>query len=190
MQNSPHLTKTVGLPSSSKANSSKAKEKPFTPTEETRSLIQREMRRYETKLSCLLPCLWQIQKQEGWVPPSAVPYLNQATGIPSAHIFEVLMFYTLFNKKPVGRFHVQICGNLSCALRGSPQMIQKLCQAFNSKEGELSPCGRLTISKVECLGACDAAPVLQLNERYIGKATAQKLIAFLKSEMRKSPKPE
>ena len=176
------LKKTKTLPIS-------ASKKPFVPSKETKALVQREMRRYETKLSCLLPCLWQIQKQEGgWVPPSAVPYLSRETGIPSAHIFEVLMFYTLFNKKPVGKFHVQVCGNLSCALKGSRQLIKKLCKTFNVKQGERSLCGSLTISKVECLGACDLAPVIQLNEEeYIGKVTEEKFSSLLKSKLGSSP---
>ncbi len=158
--------------------------KDFSLSQEGRELIKKEIHRYETKASCLIPCLWQIQKEKGWISPTAVLWLSEETGIPPAPIYEVLMFYTLFNKKPVGKFHVQVCGNVSCALQGSRQLIKDLCKAFHLKEGEISPCGNWTISKVECLGACDEAPVIQINEEYVGKLKGEKAIQFLKSKAR------
>ena len=156
----------------------------FSLSKEGKALIKREMRRYETKLSGLIPCLWQIQKEKGWIPKEAVPWLSAATGIPTAHISEVLMFYTLFNKKPVGKFHVQVCGNVSCAMSGARELIKRLCEAFKAKEGEISPCGNWTVSKVECLGACDEAPVIQLNDQYIGKMRKDNVLPILKSKLK------
>ena len=155
----------------------------FHLSKEGRELIKKEMSRYETKLSGLIPCLWQIQKEKGWVPPEAVPWLSKETSIPEAHIYEVLMFYTMFNKRPVGKFHVQVCTNVSCSLQGGRELFKKLCESFNVKEGELSTCGNWTVSKVECLGACDEAPVIQLNEEYIGKMKTDRALPFLKSKV-------
>ena len=155
----------------------------FTLSKEGRELIKKEMTRYETKLSCLIPCLWQIQKEKGWIPPKAVTWLSKETGIPESHIYEVLMFYTMFNKKPVGRFHVQVCTNVSCALHGGRELVKDLCENFDVKEGETSKCGNWTISRVECLGACDEAPVIQLNEEYIGKMKKDRALSFLKSKL-------
>lgn len=155
----------------------------FSLSKEGQALIKREMTRYETRRSCLIPCLWQIQKEKGWVPPEAVPWLSCKTKIPESQIYEALMFYTLFNKKKVGKFHVQVCGNVSCAMQGGREMIKKLCETFNVKEGQLSVCGNWTISRVECLGACDEAPVIQLNDQYIGKLKGDKAVQFLKSKL-------
>ena len=155
----------------------------FSLSQEGRSIIKKEMTRYETKLSCLIPCLWEIQKEKGWVPKEAVPWLSEETGIPESHIYEVLMFYTMFNKKPVGKFHIQVCANVSCALRGGRELIRDVCKALDVKEGEVSDCGNWTVSKVECLGACDEAPVIQLNEEYIGKMKTDKVLSLLKSKL-------
>ena len=146
-------------------------------------MIKKEISRYETKRSCLIPCLWQIQKEKGWIPPEAVPWLSQETEIPESQIHEILMFYTLFNKKPVGKLHVQVCANVSCALHGGRELIEKLCEAFQVEEGKLSACGNWTVSKVECLGACDEAPVIQLNDQYIGKMRENNILSILKSKL-------
>ena len=155
----------------------------FSLSKEGREIIKREMTRYETKLSSLIPCLWQIQKEKGWVSKSAVSWLSEITQIPTAHIYEVLMFYSMFNKKPVGRFHVQVCCNVSCALNGSRELFKELCEKLEVKEGEISSCGSWTLSKVECLGACDEAPVIQLNKDYIGKIKKEEALSILKSKL-------
>ncbi len=157
--------------------------KGFSLSDKGVSLIQKEMKRYEVKLSCLIPCLYQIQKEKGWIPPESIPWLSQQTSIPESQIYEVLMFYTLFNKKPVGKFHVQVCCNVSCALRGSRNLVDKLCESFDVKENEVSADGNWTISKVECLGACDEAPVIQINDEYFGKLKGDRAIEILKSKM-------
>ncbi|MCY4321901.1 MAG: NAD(P)H-dependent oxidoreductase subunit E [Bdellovibrionaceae bacterium] len=157
----------------------------FSLSKEGLEIIKKEMTRYETKLSCLIPCLWQIQKEKAWISKSAVSWLSKTTQIPESQIYEVLMFYTMFNKKPIGKFHIQICGNVSCALNGSRELIKDLCEHFNLKEGETSQCGNWTISKVECLGACDEAPAIQLNEDYIGKMNKESMLSILKSKTNK-----
>ena len=161
----------------------KAGSQSFSLSKEGQNLIKKEMTRYETKLSCLIPCLWRIQKEKGWISKEAVGWLSRETDIPESHIYEVLMFYTMFNKKPVGKYHVQVCGNVSCALHGGRELVKELCRAFDVKEGEMSACGNLTVSKVECLGACDEAPVIQINEEYIGGMKIDKALPFLKSKM-------
>ena len=161
----------------------KAEGQVFSLSKEGQKIIKTEMTRYETKLSCLIPCLWQIQKEKGWISKSAVSWLSGIIQIPESHIYEVLMFYTMFNKKPVGKFHVQVCGNVSCALNGSRELFKELCEKLDVKEGEISSCGNWTVSKVECLGACDEAPVIQLNESYIGKIRKEEAVSILKSKL-------
>ncbi len=161
----------------------KIHQKVFSLSPEGVSIIQKEMNRYEVKLSCLIPCLYQIQKEKGWIPPESIPWLSEQTSIPETHIYEVLMFYTLFNKKPVGKFHVQVCCNVSCALKGSRELMDRLCKFFDVKEDEISADGNWTVSKVECLGACDEAPVMQVNDQYLGKLKGDRAIEVLKSKI-------
>ena len=156
-----------------------AKKKSFALSKEGESVIAKELKRYETRLSCLIPCLYQIQKEKGWIPLEAVLWLSEQTGIQESKIHEVLMFYTLFNKKPVGEFHVQVCTNVSCALAGARELTVDLCDSLQVKEGWLRYDGKVTVSRVECLGACDQAPVLQINEERFDKMSLQKTLASL-----------
>lgn len=158
------------------------KNQKFDLSKEGLNLIQREMTRYETKLSCLIPSLYQIQKEKGWVPPEAVLWLSEKTGIPESKIHEILMFYTLLNKKPVGKFHVQVCSNVSCALAGARELTLGLCESLQVKEGEMRSDGECTVSRVECLGACDQAPVVQINEDRFDKMTLQETLSVLKEQ--------
>ena len=141
----------------------------FTLSPETEEFIKKELSRYETKRSAILPCLYRVQKENGgWVPPEAVSHLSRVMELPEAYIHEALTFYSMYNKKPVGKLHIQVCNNLSCSINGSGELIKSLCKNFNTKENELSPDGNVTITPVECLGACDQAPVALIGEEFIG----------------------
>ena len=143
--------------------------KNFQLSEEGLDFVKKELTRYETKRSAILPCLYRVQKENGgWVSPEAVSYLSKVMEIPEAYINEVLLFYTMYNKKPVGKLHIQVCCNLSCAMNGGRELMEQLCDSFNVKEGEISADEAVTISRVECLGACDIAPMAQVNDKYVG----------------------
>ena len=161
----------------------------FSLSKEGLALIKKEMGRYEAKRSCLIPCLYQIQREKGWIPPEAVPWLSGQTNLPESHIYEVLTFYTLFNKKPVGRVHIQVCRNVSCFLRGGRDLAERLCRRLQIKEGERSADGSWTLSLVECLGACDEAPALQLNDELLGKMTEEKAIRAIRDRLAKAKAP-
>ena len=131
--------------------------------------VKKELQRYETKLSAVIPCLYRVQSENGgWISPECVSYLSRLMDISESKIFEALTFYTMFNKKPVGRLHIQVCCNVSCAMNGSREIVKNLCQEFKVKQQEMSQDQAVTITPVECLGACDLAPVAQINDRYIG----------------------
>lgn len=152
----------------------------FTLSKESEEVIKKELTRYETTYSAIIPSLFQVQKQEGWVPPEAVPVLSKVMNIPQAHINEVLYFYTMFNKKPVGKLHVQVCTNISCAMNGGRELADHLCKHFNVKEGTVSADGKITVSKVECLGSCGTAPMMQVNDQYIENLTPETAVKKLK----------
>lgn len=152
----------------------------FQLSKEGLDFINNELKRYETPYSAIIPCLYRVQKEKGWVPPEAVPYLSQKMTLPEAHINEVLYFYTMFNKKPVGKLHVQVCTNISCSMNGGRELADHLCAKFNVKYDEVSPDGKITVSKVECLGSCDTAPMMQVNDKYIEKLTPELAVKKLK----------
>ena len=142
--------------------------------------VKRELTRYETPYSAIIPSLFRVQKEKGWVPPAAVPYLSQLMKLPEAHINEVLYFYTMFNKEPVGKLHVQVCTNISCAMNGARELADAICRHYNVKPGEVSADGKVTVSRVECLGSCDTAPMMQVNDAYHENLTVESALKKLK----------
>ena len=103
----------------------------FEISESTKEFIQKEMNRYETKRSAIIPSLFRVQKDNGgWVSPECVTALSEFMDIPSSWIKEVLNFYTMFNTKPVGKLHVQVCTNISCAMNGGRELTHHLCQKY------------------------------------------------------------
>ncbi len=152
----------------------------FSLSAEGQEIVKKELTRYETPYSAIIPALYRVQKENGWVPEAAVPYLSGLMGIPQAHINEVLYFYTMFNKKPVGKLHVQVCCNISCSMNGGRELADSLCKAFNVKYGEVSANQKITISRVECLGSCDTAPMMQVNDQYLENLTPELALKKLK----------
>lgn len=152
-------------------------------SEETRNVIKKELSRYETRRSAIIPALYQVQKEHGWVSPEHVTELSHLMDLPEAWINEVLNFYTMFNKKPVGKLHVQVCCNISCAMNGGRELVQHLCKTFDVKEGEVSADGNVTITRVECLGSCDTAPMMQVNDDYLENLTPEKAVQLIKQRL-------
>ena len=136
-------------------------------SEEGKAFVKKELKRYETIESAIIPALYRVQQEnKGWIHEEAISYLSRLMEIPEARINEVFHFYTMFNKKPVGRYHVQICCNVACAMAGTREMMDRFLEKYNVKEGEMTKDGLFTFTRVECLGACDKAPMMQINEDY------------------------
>jgi NADH-quinone oxidoreductase subunit E len=152
----------------------------FELSKEGEALVKKELTRYEVKHSAIIPCLFQVQKEKGWVPPDAVTYLSKMLGIPEAQIDEVRCFYTMFNKAPVGKLHVQVCTNISCAMNGGRELADALCKNFGTENGEMSKDGKITVTRVECLGSCGTAPMMQVNDQYLENLTPEAAIKQLK----------
>ena len=143
---------------------------------EDKQFIMKELERYESHYSAIIPSLYCIQRRHGWVPPKAVSELEVISKIPAAHINEVLMFYTMFNKVPVGKLHVQVCTNVSCAMNGGRELADHLCKNYGVGYGEVSADGMVTVNRAECLGACHNAPMMQINDNYYENLTQESAI--------------
>lgn len=115
--------------------------------------------------SALLPLLDIAQRQnDGWISTEALEYVSDFIGIPYIRAYEVASFYTMFNLKPVGKYHIQVCGTTPCWLRGSDEMMKGIEKHTKLKCGQSNK--KYTISEVECLGACRNAPIVQINDDY------------------------
>ncbi len=152
----------------------------FTLSKDAEAFVKTELTRYETTHSAIIPALFRVQKELGWVPPEAVPALSKLMGLPESHINEVLYFYTMFNKTPVGKLHVQVCTNISCSMNGGRELADALCKHYGVKDGEMSANGKVTVTRVECLGSCGTAPMLQVNDCYLENLTPETAVKKLK----------
>lgn len=150
---------------------------------ESRDYIQKELKRYEARESALIPALFEAQKVFGYISPDVIDLLANEMDIAPSKVNEVAQFYTMFNKKPVGKYHVQVCTNISCAMLGSRETMGQFCAKIGVKPDEVSGDGRFTVSAVECLGSCGTAPMAQINDEYhenLNEDKIDKLIRELK----------
>lgn len=145
--------------------------------------VKKELQRYESKLSAIIPALYRVQKEKGWVSPESIDYLAHLMDIPPAQVNEVATFYTMFNKEPIGKHHIQVCTNITCSMKKGRELTDYICSKLNVKVGETTADKKFTVSRVECLGSCDTAPVLQVGFDFhenMSEKKADELLAKLK----------
>lgn len=152
---------------------------PFAFTAEDRAEINSIVDRYPDKQSALLPLLHLVQRRDRWLEREALRAIAQELELPLIHVEDVATFYTMYNLKPVGRHHLQVCSNISCSLLGASEILAWLKQKYGISPGETDSDGRFTLTKVECLGACGGAPVVQIDDDYYENCTAEMLEQIL-----------
>ncbi|MEI1279703.1 NAD(P)H-dependent oxidoreductase subunit E [Leptospira venezuelensis] len=137
---------------------------------------------FPDKRSVILPGLYLLQKEQGFVDREGMEALAEKIGSPIslAQVYGVATFYTLYNKKPVGKYHIQICGTSSCYMRGNDKLEKHLCSRLGIELGETTPDKKFTLEEVECLGACGYAPMVQINDAYYENLTFEKMDEILK----------
>ena len=151
----------------------------FTP--ENKAKFDILLTRYPTKRAALLPTLWIAQKQFGYLSEEVMTYVGSLLDLPVIKVYEVATFYTMFNKKPVGKYHIQVCRTLSCELCGKENITAHLKQKLKINLGETSPDGLFTLTEVECLGSCGTTPMAQINDDYYENLTPEKLDQILET---------
>ncbi|MCE2903002.1 MAG: NADH-quinone oxidoreductase subunit NuoE [Gemmatimonas sp.] len=129
--------------------------------------------------SLTIPCLRRIQEERGYIADSDIDELVAYLGVPRTQVDEVLGFYTQFTREPLGRYHLQVCHNVSCALRGAEGLVRYLCGRLGIQPGETTPDGRFTLSTVECLASCGTAPMMMVNDAYHENLTPAVVDALL-----------
>jgi len=148
-------------------------------TENLRNIEELKKRFPNTK-SLTIPVLWMVQKEHGWISMESMKEVAQLLGLPEEHVIGVSTFYSMFNKKPVGKYHIQICTNVSCQLLGAEKLVDHLCKKLGIEVGETTDDKMFTLSEVECLGSCGTAPTMQVNDIYYENLTPEKIDKFLK----------
>jgi len=137
------------------------------------------LERYPDKSSLMLPSLWMVQYQEGWISLDAMQYVAKLLECSAMDVYSVASFYSMFLLQPIGRHHIQLCKTLSCMLAGAKTVQEHLQNRLGIKAGETTQDGKFTLSLVECLGSCGTAPCMRLNDDYIENLTLEKLDALL-----------
>ncbi len=141
---------------------------PFAYTPENRARFDEVVKRYppDRRRSAVLPALYLAQKQQGYITANAIRHVAEALGITRADVEDVVSFYTMFYRKPVGRFVLQVCRTLSCAVNGAERVTEALTEKLGVRPGHTDADGTFTLVEVECLGACDRAPVVMVNDAW------------------------
>ena len=147
------------------------------PLAEFDALRARYPKGFESSL--VLPCLRRIQELRGFVADTDIQALAAYLHVPRVQIEEVLSFYTQFRRDGVGRWHLMVCRNVSCSMRGAERLLDQLSERLGIAEGQTTSDGRFTLSTVECLGSCGTAPVVMVNDAYHENVSVEALDAFL-----------
>jgi NADH-quinone oxidoreductase E subunit len=140
----------------------------FEYTAENRARFDEIVARYPPaqKRSAVLPALYLAQYQQGYITANAIRHVAGLLEITRADVEDVVSFYTMFYTKPVGKFVLQVCRTLSCAINGAERVTEELQEKLGLKSGETDATGTFTLLEVECLGACDRAPVIMVNDAW------------------------
>jgi NADH-quinone oxidoreductase subunit E len=138
-------------------------------------------KRYPTAEAALIPVLHIAQREwGGWLPDEAVAAVARELGLPAAKVYGVVTFYDLLHQKPVGRHRIRICTNLSCMLRGSEEVMEVVRAELGVGEDEVTPDGRCSFVHFECLGSCDTAPMMMVDDDYHENLTPERVRQILK----------
>ena len=129
--------------------------------------------------SLTIPCLRRIQEDRGYVSESDIDGLVEYLGVPRIQVEEVLEFYTQFRRKPIGKYNLEVCHNVSCTMRGAERLIDHLQKRLGVTAGQTTADGRFTLSRVECLGSCGTAPMMMVNDAYRENLDVAKLDAMI-----------
>jgi NADH-quinone oxidoreductase E subunit len=147
------------------------------------------MARYPQRRSALLPLLYLAQKEEGYVSEAAMKEIAHILKLTPPQVYETVTFYTMFNLRPIGKFHIQVCKSLMCALVGSDTLLGWLKARLGIAPGETTPDRLFTVSTVECLAACGVGPMMQVNDDYYERVTEERLDRILADLKRDGTSP-
>ena len=149
-------------------------------SEQSKQKIRTICDEYPDPQSALLPALYLAQQDHGgWLPEAAFDEVAEVMGLPPTQVAAAATFYTMLNKKPVGRHLIQVCTNISCSLLGAEHLLSHISRKLGIDVGETTGDGKFTLLEVECLGSCGTAPMMQVDDRYYENLTEEKIDQIL-----------
>jgi NADH-quinone oxidoreductase E subunit len=147
--------------------------------EQHREKVETILAKYPSRRSAMLPLLWLVQEEHGWVVPDRVQDVAELAGSTATEVMECVTFYTMFHQQPVGKHHIRVCTTLPCALCGAEGLSQYLQEKLKVEAGGVSADGQWSLENVECLGACINAPMMLVNDREYYRLTRKKVDGIL-----------
>jgi NADH-quinone oxidoreductase E subunit len=154
-------------------------------TEELLKEAENIIAQYPQRKAAIMPLLWLVQEKLGYIPKEAIDEVAELTGTTPIHVEAVVKFYEMFHERPVGKYQLMLCTNVSCLLRGADKTLQKLKEVLGIDVGETTPDGLFTLEEVECLAACDKAPVLLVNAVELFENVTPDKVEQIVAELRK-----
>ncbi len=148
-------------------------------SEKTKKKIEEIVARYPQKEAAILPVLHITQQEFGSISAEEEKLVARILGIKPISVRELVTFYTMFSRESLGKYHIQVCSNLSCSLLGAGNFVDYLVEKLGIKPGETTPDKKFTLSTVECLGACERAPCMMINFNYYGEMDPKKVDEIL-----------
>ena len=136
---------------------------------------------YPEKRAALIPVLHLAQREFGWISQEVADYVGELMGYPPSDVLSVATFYTLLHKKPVGKYHMEICRNVSCWLKGTYHCVDEIKRLLNIEVGGMTDDGRFSLNLTECLGLCGTAPAMQVGDRYYENLTPRSVAELIET---------
>ncbi len=146
---------------------------------EAEKRIEEIKKQYPDQKSAVMNALYIAQEYFGYISDEAVEWVASRVDMPPVHVREVATFYTMYYKKPVGKYHFQICRTLSCAVCGATKLTKYLHDRFKVSPSEVTEDGMWSYEEVECLGSCGTAPMIQINDIYFENLSVDKLASII-----------
>lgn len=146
---------------------------------ELKSKFQKIIARYPLKRSAIVPMLIYAQDEEGYVSEQAVEEIARAVEVRPIEVLEIIPYYSMLHRQPIGKYNLQVCTNVSCLLRGGEEILGHCAKKLGIEHKQVTPDGQFSLEEVECLGACCGAPAMQVNYDYYENLTPAKIDALI-----------
>ncbi|MCX7797353.1 MAG: NADH-quinone oxidoreductase subunit NuoE [Melioribacter sp.] len=153
----------------------------FKFTEENLKRIEEVKKKYPTSLAAVMPTLYIAQEQNGYITNEVMEEIANVLGVGKIDVLSVVTFYTMYHTKPMGKYHIQVCTNVSCMLRGAYEIWNFIKERLGIDHMEVTSDGKFSLEEVECMGACGYAPMIAINEDYYENLNKEKVEEILNS---------
>lgn len=153
----------------------------FKFTEENFKRIEEAREKYPTALAAVMDTVYIAQEQNGYISNEVMEEIANVLGIDKVNVLSVVTFYTMYHTKPMGKYHVQVCTNVSCMLRGAYEIWDGVKDKLGLDHMKVSSDGKYSLEEVECMGACGYAPMIAVNEDYFENLNKEKVFEILDS---------